>query len=295
MHYKNIHVRDLAWALNSPSLMSFGSKKSPIWSNNSWSLQEYEKSKKLLTTCDNDPSELTEAVKPWPRFRLGKYYESLWSFWLKKNPRYELLYENLQLHKNGITLGEFDFILRDLKTKKTAHWEVSVKFYLGYGDTSLPSSWYGLQFNDRLDKKADHLNQQQCQLSKSYEGKLFLSQKNIHVDEVRVILKGRLFYPSTTGNNQIPQNSNPQHLKSEWKTFSDFITNHQQQPYQWVILNKSQWFSNRDLNDPHYEFDDLKKLIADQIHSNPFCLAALNEGRETFRLFVVPDGWHLPA
>jgi len=289
--FKNPLVRDLAWSLLSPPLMS---EKNPaaLWVDNTWCQQSYQDSLQQLLALDKQPEALTKEVKPWPGARLGKYNESLWSYWFRHHLDYELLYENLQLNVDGITVGEFDFIVRDLKTGKICHWEVAVKFYLGYNNTLHQSSWYGLQFNDRLDVKVNRIIDHQCQLSQLPAGREFLASKNIVIDETRVIVKGRLFYPPES--EQGPEGSHPDHLKCQWKTLQQFNQDHQKHSLKWIALNKSEWLAPRSPDQDGLSFENLIDDFEQQKKSLPVSVAGLDNEKEVFRIFVLPDGWTLP-
>jgi hypothetical protein len=279
--YHHPLLRDLAWILLSPSLID---------SDDDFFRKQYQETRSLFADWERNPEELEAQITPWPGHRLGKYHEMLWAFWINKNPRFVLLEKNLQLNHEGITLGEFDFILRDLETKKICHWEVAVKFYLGYNDTSKTSSWYGLKFDDRFDNKLKRLLNQQSQLSKRPEAKELLKDKQI--DEVRVILKGRLFYPPEVDTG--PAGSQPQHLRSRWVKLSDFLNNSEEHSLEWWPLKKHSWLADCETKSTLKSFEQLKEELQKGCLEIPHCLAAFKEGREIKRLFLLPDDWQGP-
>lgn len=63
--------------------------------------------------------------------KLGHLYEDALAVMLESAPRYDILAKGLQLRQDaGHTLGELDFVLRDLVSKQLIHLELAVKFYL---------------------------------------------------------------------------------------------------------------------------------------------------------------------
>lgn len=187
-------VRDLAWAISSAPLIS-QPRCASIWPDSAWYRQLYEQRLPWLEAVDKDPAELEELLSAQKDRRLGKYFETLWLYWIRHDPRYQIIENNLQVIIDGETLGEIDFIVFDNVTGKTMHWELAVKFYLGVGDTRRMSSWHGPNLRDRLDIKFAHLSDRQSVISQDRRIALWLNERDIYVDQCQVILKGRLYYP----------------------------------------------------------------------------------------------------
>ena len=156
--FKHQSVRDLAWAVSSPPLLSRISSAC-VWPDYQWYRQLNAEAQSWLTLVDADPAELDEMLAQQKDRRLGKYFETLWLYWLMRNERYQIIANNLQVIIDGRTLGEIDFIVFDKTTKQTMHWEMAIKFYLGMGDTREMCNWHGPNLRDRLDIKVQHLLQ----------------------------------------------------------------------------------------------------------------------------------------
>ena len=63
--------------------------------------------------------------------KLGHLYEDALGMMLESSPRYEVLGRGIQIRKEaGHTLGELDFLVRDLTPGRLIHLELAVKFYL---------------------------------------------------------------------------------------------------------------------------------------------------------------------
>ena len=98
--------------------------------------------------------------------RLGHLAEKIVSELIKLSANYNVLYENIQLIEEKKTIGEIDFIIEEITTKKVIHLELAYKFYLF--DPSISSepihNWIGPNRNDSLREKLDKLKQKQLPL-----------------------------------------------------------------------------------------------------------------------------------
>lgn len=191
--FRNQVVRDLAWAISTPPIIIPDSHLCQ-WLKSSWFQNAFKETLLWFYELDQDASTLERLLAKQKDKRLGKYFETLWFYWLDHHPRYDVLAHNLQIIIDGETLGEMDFILYDKKNKKVLHWEVAVKFYLGLSDTVQMSNWHGPNLRDRLDIKANHLMSKQSQISRDQRVANWLKKQGFFVEQRAVILKGRLYY-----------------------------------------------------------------------------------------------------
>lgn len=271
---KNKQVRDLAWVVNSPSLIQQQSgwpiiaetAKTP---EDSWVDQ-------WLLALDNDPSALNQHLSKEKSHFLGTYFESLWAFYLISNPRYELIAKNLQANTKSRTEGEFDFIVVDKLAEQYIHQEIAIKFYLGlkhpnnhlFSDGE--SIWLGPQCRDRLDLKMDKMLSTQIKLASRESGKQALRSINIDPDSsnftTQLVMKGYLFYPpdrSVVAPNFCSRN----HLRGQWfklDEFKAYIETHKFDA--WAILTKSEWVSQHHI-DTNITSQDSAAAIEHQNHT----------------------------
>ena len=219
--YRHQVVADLAWALSSPPLMC--PLNDCLWPSKEWFEGVYRDALPWLKRLDEDPTDLMQLLDRQSDRRLGKYFETLWHFWLLHQSRYELVHANLQVIIDGKTLGELDFILFDKQQRCFVHWELAVKFYLGVGETGSLSCWHGPGRRDRLDRKFEHLCVRQSRISQVPEVKQWLAEKDIEIDKCQAILKGRLYYHKKLADaSDWPLHSDVHHLKSFWLTLKEF-------------------------------------------------------------------------
>ena len=225
--------------------------------------------------------------------RLGSYFETLWSFALQLNPRYQLIERNLQIHDGERTLGEMDFIVLDNETGRYAHWELAIKFYLGVDDTVNLDAWHGPGKKDRLDLKVDHLLSRQTLLSTHPVAKALLKQRGIVIDDCAVILKGRLFYPwQQCGPEYHPHTANPAHLGGQWLTRQQLMQSYGAQA-RFVPLIRSGWMAKIPMQQASdaYSTGGLMRLVDGGQYRLPLHVIRLEGDVEEERLFIVDNNW----
>ena len=295
--FKHQSVRDLAWAVCSPPLISSLSNHC-AWPDARWFQQNYEKTLPWLHRVDLDPSALEALLGGQKDRRLGKYFETLWFYWLSHHPGYEIVENNVQIILDGQTLGEIDFIVYDKSAKKTVHWELAVKFYLGIGDTREMSCWHGPNLRDRLDIKVDHLLHRQSLISRDNRVLLWLKQQGITIDECAVVLKGRLYFPwamkAKNGDitERLPPQCAPDLLYGYWFKDSEFDQKFDNEQYFLPLIN-SGWLERiPTVNGGEYVS---KMALFERVSQNevrlPLHLQLENSCRSWDRAFLVNADW----
>ncbi len=293
-------VRDLAWALLSPPLLS-----QPPWrqrhplSASGW-FSHPDLLADWLCALDRQPAVLDQWLAQAPSRRLGLYYERLWQFALDQAPDVELLAANLPIRIAGQTLGELDLLLRD--AEGVHHLELAIKLYLGprHGDGSNASEWLGPGSHDRLDLKLEHLSQHQLPLSSNPESRQVLDRLDAQPASAELWLGGYLFYP-WPGNCTAPQGANPGHLRGQWlrqNELDDFLA--QTEDGSWQPLPRQSWLapavSEAEDRWSAERFQHWREQLEPDSPARLLVrLAPHGDGRwkEAERAFVVSDRWPL--
>lgn len=182
-------VRDLAWALASPNLIS-GSALAP---DHTWYQELLVTYQPRLLQLDKHPDVLHRHCQP--HRRLGFYFEALWHFFLLDSPRFHVLAHDWQQVFDGTTIGAFDFLVWDTQFQRIEHWELAVKFYLISQQDDAFDHAYGINPRDKLRRKHQHMLTHQLMLSKCPQVSERLEQQGLQPTHRRLILKGRLYYP----------------------------------------------------------------------------------------------------
>ena len=291
-------VRDLAWAINSPPLVTSFRGEDALFLESDEQREMSEDLELLLAQLERDPSPLTSFLQQkGPITRLGRYFEALFEFWLTHSERYRLLYSGLQVRTQKKTVGEFDILVRDQEAGETLHWELAVKYYLYSGNALTPSDWIGPNPRDRFEDKLRHLCQHQSKLSESFAGKRRLEKLGIEVNRRLVILKGYLFRPETGAASLEGCEENPEHLRGWWRTRSVFLASEElaRGDYCWSIAPRLRWMSlyDRVNTEDSYSGDEIRVQIDAELerYRVPLMVIQREDSSEVSRGIVCPDDW----
>ncbi|PCI09304.1 MAG: hypothetical protein COB77_00345 [Gammaproteobacteria bacterium] len=292
--FKHQVVRDLAWAVSSPPLMSRLSHACD-WPQHIKYQQMLATSLPWLQTLDADPVELETLLAQQKDRRLGKYFETLWYYWLQNHSRYDVVENNVQINIDGETLGEIDFILFDKKTKKTIHWELAIKFYLGVGDTREMHNWHGPNLRDRLDRKVAHLLNKQSVISQNQRVAQWLKNRGINIDQCAVILKGRLYFPwEKMRSNRVllPSDCSANVLTGWWFTQNEFDETFDSGQTFLTLINRG-WLARVATAsvDKSYVKSSIFEAVGHEKIRYPLHIQRENPDADWDRMFIVADDW----
>lgn len=309
---QNKAVRDIAWVIGSTPLMNSKCIDEPLaigqhaphlynFFSSEWFQDQWTIAQDWLLELEKDPTPLNETIEKKNYQRLGKYFECLIQFWLEHHPFFTLKASGLQLFQNKKTIGEVDFILYDQIRRQWCHWEVAVKFYLGWKSEGDWHSWIGPNALDRLDLKMEKLLKHQLPLLSTPIGRETLNQLNIQTIHPQSFLKGGFFYPLNPDYQCLPPiASEPQHYRGWWVHLRDLDYLLDLPNRAWKLLTRLEWLSGI----PNQAIDQLiaTKGLPSQIdhyfnnYPNAVMLAEFSEisdgiWKEVRRGFIVPNQW----
>ncbi len=120
--------------------------------------------------------------------KLGYIYEDALATVLKASPAYGFLSRGIQIRKQaGHTLGELDFLIRDLASDRLIHLELAVKFYLAVeteNDFLLPGPDARDNYYRKLEKMRTHqlvlVGKYRDLLPEEFRNEEILAQQLIH-------------------------------------------------------------------------------------------------------------------
>ncbi|CAG9167029.1 DUF1853 family protein [Cupriavidus pinatubonensis] len=328
-------ARDLAWCTLSPPLLETlpgtanGDARPARWpagTQAAWErwLEQADPAG-LPATIGELANGIADALPEEPgrarSLRLGRHAERLLHFALRQAQGLELIAANVPVrraHGHGIqTLGELDFVWRDLGSGEVVHWEMATKFYLMVDAGGTPPqglrAFVGPNLVDRLGDKLDHIVHRQLPLARTAEAQALLGPA---VDRSEVYLLGWLFYR----DGQLPDGLDAlgiahNHLHGWWSTLDDWFARASSAPgTRWCRLPRPGWLSGAWLEERDTEGaatlrEALAQRFADPDHGHswrresPVMLCELEPAgaqapgwwRERSRGFVVPPGWEARA
>lgn len=274
------HSNDLDWMLHSPELLA---------------LTRHMSTDELMSRMINYPGFDYKET-----YRLGVYFEQLWQHLTRNCNSLDVINHNLQVIIDNHTFGEFDSIIRDNVLDATVHCELAVKFYLQVGSGEQLNHWVGPNLRDRFDSKYQRLFDHQLALSKQPPIKQWLNDQRIAIDHVKVLTRGRLFYPLESFMQELyrfPSEVNQQHLKGFWTTWEEFAHLQLSSNIDWYLLPKPYWLSavTGDEVELLTLLDD--KTILTHGHNERYefqriqQVVGIQDSTEIMRGFVVTEEW----
>ncbi|WP_018405432.1 DUF1853 family protein [Marinobacter gelidimuriae] len=274
----NPAIRHLAWLCSSPQLLQCSLSFTPQY----YLPNDYFAT---LLSWDAHPQNAPPLLREPPQKRLGHYVERLYRVLLESLLGWDILLQNQQIHSNGRTIGELDFVVYNRHEQRVEHHEIAIKFYLGH------TQWFGPNAHDRLDLKTSSLLDQQSQRSQTPEARELLAGHGISVPLIaRIFMPGYLFYPPAKVPAYVPAD----HLRGNW------VYAHQLHPEDcatWVVLRKPHWIGPWQQSHPpcpqqaaqileQIQQDQSPRLFAQLKHH-----AASGQWCEVQRWFVMPQNW----
>lgn len=291
-------VRDLAWLLASPSLLTAapGAPLAHPWSD----AAEQAAVQVWLAALDAAPEPLHRALEGLRPVRLGRYAECLLEYFLTHGPVLRLVAANLALRSNGQTLGEVDFLI-DAPGGRRLHWELAVKCYLCASacDSASLADFVGPNLVDRFDRKRGRLIDHQLRLS----GRDTFALLGYGApSDAQMFVKGWLFYPQGEPLPRVAAEIAPDHPRGFWLTRAQWAAwaAAQASGAAWAVLPRLAWLAPRRIAagvgapEPFAAASELPVLLAER--QTPTLIGVYrpsDDGAwcETARGFVVPDDW----
>lgn len=293
---KDGHVRDLAWAIGSPSLIDpdFKDFRGRVVTD-AYCKEQLAASAGWLMALDEAPQPLHEYIRSRESSRLGRYFERLIEFWLRHRPDVEELSAGEPVRRGSHnTLGEYDFIFRE--KGQWRHWETVVKFYLRDPRGEGWHDYVGPGARDRLAFKIGRVFEHQLALSQTPEGKQVLGERQ-PVSPL-AFFKGYLFAHAMGSDLSAPGVS-PRHLSGWWCRAGSPLPSLSKDS-RWHVLPRLRWLSPclLDAGSRHCNHEEMAGLIDGHFASSsePVLAAELavrpdGSLTEISRGFVVGPDW----
>jgi hypothetical protein len=269
-------LRDLIWAVQSPSLISTFPTDTPT---------EFDPE---CVDCDHLQAFLAHPSG----YRVGHYFERLILYWLRHIRQVEMIAHGLQVLAGKRTIGEIDFLFRD-ELGRLTHWEIAVKFYLHLPhQNSYASELIGPNAADTFEKKMARLFDHQLRLS---------LQTHPDVEIRQAFVKGRIFYHDQADTSErLPPLLSQSHLQNRWLFRSEVDSLPTGGRHTYRHLRKPNWISQAtsQLDDP-----DLlhSTAVVEYLHSHfadratPVLMSQLDRSGDQWveveRYFIVSDQW----
>lgn len=214
---------------------------------------------------------------------LGKRMESYFELAIQYSSRYELISSNIQIINKGRTLGELDFLVKDLEFNKIIHVELIYKLYLL--DKNHPEiGWIGPNRRDSFLKKLNKLEKHQFPLLYEPATRSYLKDLDLDISKIeqQVCFKAKLFSSDPISKlNQV----NPNCYSGNWMRLERFNSQTEQGLY--YSPRKQDWSCDPRLNQTWFTPEEIKPQINELCHNkrSPLLWKKSESGYESF--FVV--------
>ena len=234
-----------------------------------------------------DLSDFSPAPIP-ENLRLGHQIEVVCKQLLDHSLQYEVLVYNLPIREGKQTLGEIDFILKDVATEQIIHVELTYKFYIINPDIKDPlHQLIGPNKRDAFYMKMEKIKKRQFTLLHSEAGTTALTKLDIDANKVvhQTCFKAQLFKPYKADTLQIhPLNENC--VVGYWVRLSDFNTDIFTL-YKYYIPDKSQWVLNADNTYEWNSHADTRVVIDQHLVKQNSPLVWMKKSETEFEKFFV--------
>ncbi len=233
----------------------------------------------------------TPDILPVENQVFGKQMEHYFGQYLEVHPNYNIIAKNVAIRENKITLGELDFLVEDLTSKKHLHIEMACKFYVykpsAKNDTL--EGWIGPNGKDSLARKLNHLREKQFPLLHHPACEVVLKKYGLKANKIsqQLYMPGLLFLPF--GFNYPFNTLNPNALAGYWLS-NDQFDQTDFKGASFYLPPKKEW-----LHTPHAATSWISEKEAKilvkfhlQNHKAPMCWLQQKNG-SLERFFVIKD------
>ncbi|MEW7291464.1 DUF1853 family protein [Aquimarina sp. 2304DJ70-9] len=220
---------------------------------------------------------------------LGKRAEHFFEYSIRLSPHYEVIAKNIQIFKEKITIGELDFLVKDIHNHKVIHIELVFKFYV-YDPNILDeiNRWIGPNRKDSLVEKIDKLKNKQLPLLFNDQTKSILDDFNLDVNKIdqQVCYLASLFVPYSFKEKEM-QLVNNDSIVGYWIHFEEFIPK-KYASFRFYIPKKKDWIVHPRHHEVWHSFDEIYEQIEDLYMQKKSSLLWINNGENSYeRIFII--------
>lgn len=257
----------------------------PLWEEKYKGLQQFTLPKINFPEDLCIGNELPELAS---NFVLGKRMECFFRLIISKSSQYELLSNNIQISRDKITLGELDFLLKDLEIKKIIHLELVFKFYV-YDPTFSREDerWIGPNRRDSFKQKLKKLQEKQFPLLHFPETREYLQSLNLNPQDIlqQTCFKAKLFLPKYF-HKKIPELLNQNCIAGYWINLQEFKTK-EYQKHQFFLPPKQDWPATPKMTENWIRFSETLKKIEEAFQKKKSPLLWMKKTDNKFERFFV--------
>jgi hypothetical protein len=231
-------------------------------------------------------------LEPYTQFqlptnvRLGHLAEKVVSGMIKASANFEMIDENIQIIEEKRTIGELDFIIREIDTNEFIHMELAYKFYLLDPSISddIVNNWIGPNRNDSLKKKIEKLKRKQFPLLSHAQVKTRLEEIDTSNISQALCLLASLFVPYS-----YKAAIRPDYAKAVKGHYLDFQTFKclDDSSKSYYLPPKKEWGMDPGENEIWSEFEAIEETLVKSLCEKQGRLCWQKQGKSFTEFFIV--------
>ncbi|TPN85129.1 DUF1853 family protein [Aquimarina algicola] len=254
-----------------------------LWDDFNFGLQQFD-----FKSINNISYDTIHSIHVGDNEVLGKRVEHFFEYCIENSDIYTLLAKNLQVFKEKITIGELDFIIKDLNKDTIIHVELIFKFYV-YDHTisNELERWIGPNRKDSLLQKIEKLKTKQLPLLYKEETFPILEHLNIdpkYIDQ-KVCYMANLFVHLSLQNSSIPI-VNTNCIIGFWihkhefhrEAYSSFV---------FCIPEKKYWLVNPNQCTTWFSFEDIEEKIQSFLSKKRSPMVWIKRNEDQYERFFI--------
>jgi hypothetical protein len=219
---------------------------------------------------------------------LGKRSERFLENLIQQSQCYKVLASNVQIKDGKTTIGEIDFIVKDLVANTSIHLEQVCKFYLY--DSSFktePEQWIGPNRKDTFRQKLDKLNSHQLPLLNHPATQEVLETYSINAKDCiqQVCFMAHCFTPLSL-KDYTQFTINPKSVSGHYMTLTTFKKQFTEDDL-FAIPKKTDWCVNPEYNEDWLSKSEAILEIETFLNDNRAPLIWIKQNDTFYRVFVV--------
>lgn len=216
---------------------------------------------------------------------LGKRVERFFEFYIEQGQDYKIVKQNIQINHDKRTIGEFDFFLEDLKTKKIIHVELVYKFYIYKEHHEEIKRYHGPNNHDNLEEKLHKLETKQFPLLYNAYAKEALEEFEVLDVSQELCFLGNVFVKPQSKIEF--QAVNKASLVGSYVSFEEFLEEDDYREQRYFIPQKEDWLMEEKYGEFWFDYVETVEKMEKYFKSNISLLLWVKREFGFERMFVI--------
>lgn len=274
-------LRDVVWLVYLPSI-----SKGQIDEEYDINLLDEGNIDQLIQWANSIKAE--KLPVPKSNLPLGKYAELLMEAYLQNHKKYQLIASNLQLIDGQLTVGELDYLFKEIFSNTFVHLELAIKYYLKV-DYQGKIRFLGPSTKDYFERKVEKLTKTQSNYTFKYKHLLPGSIQKMQFYP-KIMVKGALYFAFKEWEQMEEKN---ELIAGWWMEVEKISQLHSSKCYYCLIRSKRSWLFPFVQVDQLLTYPELIVKVKSILETtNEILIVRYSETNQPIDMgFVVREGW----